>query len=249
MTTTFLETQKVAADTIQIGGYLPVPNLGILAVNSYLVKARDPILIDTGLAAWGSDFLNRIEAELDWDDLKYLWLTHLDPDHIGNLRRVLEKAPQVTLVTSFLGTGKLALMQVEHPAIRTLRENDRLSLSDRELVALSPPCFDAPETLACFDDRSRTVFSADCFGALLSEPAENADRLEPAQLRDGLMTWAKVDAPWLSWVSESAMAVRCKQIQALQAERLLSSHLPPARFCRNNLYRYLLAVCAPSGAG
>ena len=73
-----------------------------------------------------------------------------------------------------------------------------------------------------------TLFSADCFGALLEAPVEQAADLAPQALRAGMTAWARVDAPWLDRVDAAAFGRSLDAVRALSPARVLSSHLPPA---------------------
>jgi hypothetical protein len=55
-----------------------------------------------------------------------------------------------------------------------LNPGQSLDVGDRTLTGLRPPLFDNPATVGLYDDRSRTLFSSDCFGAPLPS-AELAD--------------------------------------------------------------------------
>jgi glyoxylase-like metal-dependent hydrolase (beta-lactamase superfamily II) len=228
-------TTPVTSDTYVIPSYLPVPGLGILPVNAFLIRAAQPLLIDTGLAALDTAFIQQLNQWIDPVDLKWIWLTHTDPDHLGNLSTLLKLAPNARIITTFLGMGKLGLLQFPLDRVYLLNPGQSLDLGDRSLLAIKPPCFDAPETTGLFDPTTRTLFSADCFGALLQDPAETAMEIAPNTLREGLVTWSLVDAPWLSIVDAHAFERAIAPLQALQAEWVLSSHLPPAAGMTNQL--------------
>ncbi len=98
---------------------LPVPGLGGLPVNAFLWKGPEPMLVDTGLAALSDGVVDALAAEIDPGDLRWIWLSHTDADHIGNLVAVLERAPRAQVVTNFLGMGVSA------------RDEDRLRLPHR----------------------------------------------------------------------------------------------------------------------
>ncbi|MBA1148316.1 MBL fold metallo-hydrolase [Ectothiorhodospiraceae bacterium WFHF3C12] len=236
---TLMEDRRLSGDTVQIGAYTPVPGFGVLPVNAFLIKADQPVLIDTGLAALREGFLEALAAEIDPADLRWIWLTHTDPDHLGNLAAVLERSPNARLVTTFLGMGKLGLHGLPVDRAYLLNPGQSLDVGDRLLTAVAPPSFDAPETTAVFDGRRRALFSADCFGALMPAPAETAADLPAAGLTEGLQTWAAVDAPWLQWVAEPAFRQRLDDVRALQAEAVYGSHLPPARGMADTLLQTL----------
>jgi glyoxylase-like metal-dependent hydrolase (beta-lactamase superfamily II) len=220
---------SVHTDTSAFTTWIPVPGLGVLPVISYLIQASEPVLIDTGLAAARPAFLDALQRRIDPSALRWIWLTHTDPDHVGNLAAVLELAPRARVVTNFLGMGKLGLLGLPQERVYLLNPGQALAFGDRQLRALRPPVYDAPETMALFDESSRTLFSADCFGAVLPEAAESADSINANVLRDGMVTWTGVDAPWLAATDELMFEAACSGLSALRPACVLGSHLPPAR--------------------
>jgi hypothetical protein len=221
-------TRDAGDDWHVLPAFLPLPNMGGLSVNAFLLKGREPVLVDTGLAALGDDFLAALEKEIDLADLRWLWLSHTDADHIGNLVRILEKAPQARVVTNFLGMGKMGLMGLDISRVHLLEPGQRLALADRELVPMRPPYYDAPETLGFFDTRSRTLFAADSFGALLPQPADSVEEIETTALRDGLVSWSALDAPWLATIDRDALGRSLTALERLVPSKVLSGHLPVA---------------------
>jgi len=209
--------------------FLPLPGMGSLAINAFLLKGNEPLLVDTGLAALGDDFLACLAREIDLEDLRWIFLSHTDADHIGNLQRVMAHAPEARLVTTFLGLGKMNLLGCAPAPERVLllEPGVALEVGGRRLLPLRPPYYDAPETLGFFDAQERVFFAADSFGALLPEPAAALEAVNHDDLRDGLLTWAAIDAPWLASADKAALGRTLAAIDRLDAETLLSAHLPP----------------------
>lgn len=217
------------ADAEVLSTVYPVPGLGIVPVNAYLLRAREPVLVDTGAIVFHDEYLDALRSTIDLGEVRWIYLTHTDADHIGCLRDVLDAAPRARVVTTFLGLGKLGLHRSLPPErAYLLNPGQRLSIGDRELCALRPPIFDAPETTAFVDSKTGVLFSSDCFGAVLSAPAENAADIPPAALREGAVLWATVDSPWLANVPEEAVDAKLAEVRALAPPIVLSSHLPPA---------------------
>lgn len=101
-------------------------------------------------------------------------------------------------------------------------------MGDRRLRAIKPPTYDAAETAGFYDERSGVFFSADCFGALMSEPARITADIRYDRLREGLVKWATVDAPWLHNITKASFAKILNRVRDLAPKFILSSHLPPA---------------------
>ncbi|MGD8395090.1 MAG: MBL fold metallo-hydrolase [Candidatus Eiseniibacteriota bacterium] len=215
-------------ETFVLPASMPVPGAGQVAINAAVIRARQPVLIDTGLMALRDPFLTALESVIDPADLRWIWVTHADADHVGNLAPVLERAPEARVVTCFLGMAKLAMQGHLLDRVQLMNPGQTLDLGDRELVALRPPVYDAPETMAAFDRRSGTLFSADSFGALLEEIPDEAGAIDGDALRQGLLAWSAVDAPWLADIDRPSFRRALETVRGLGAERVASAHLPPA---------------------
>jgi hypothetical protein len=155
------------------------------------------------------------------------------------LATVLEAAPHARVVTNYLGMGKMGLLQLPLDRVYLINPGQSLNVGDRSLTAVAPPSFDAPETMGLFDQKTSTLFSADCFGALMEAPAETAAEIEPQLLRDGCIAWSTVDAPWLHIVDPKKFGQTLKAIEQLNPDSVLSCHLPPAKSMNSTLLSYL----------
>lgn len=222
------EAQSLHNDTVLFNAYLPVPGFGVLPVNAFLLRAQQPVLIDTGVACLGGDFRKQLHRFIDPQDLRWIWITHADFDHIGNLPELMDEAPNARIVTTYIGMAKMSLQGLPLDRMFLLNPGQSLDAGDRKLLAVAPPTFDAPETCGLFDAASGTLFSADSFGALLPAPAETAEQIDPRALRDGCVTWATLDAPWLHNVDAGRFDNVLRKIRQLNPGTVLSSHLPPA---------------------
>ncbi len=221
--------EAVTADTDLLPAYVPLPGLGLVPTNAFLIRAAEPVLVDAGVVAVADDFMRVLRSRIAVEDIRWLWLTHTDADHIGAVDAVLAEAPQAKVVTTYLGLGKMGLRRALPPErIYLLNPGQALDVGDRQLVAIRPPTFDAPETTALFDSRTKTLFSADSFGALLPSTYAEARAIPEKQLKDGVISWATIDAPWLPLVAADAFGATLKAVSDLAPASVLSSHLPPA---------------------
>lgn len=229
MTLTHMHSPRRAAEGVTLlSADLPLPGLGILPINAFVLHGPRPMLVDTGLPGLRADFMAALASVIDPADLAYVWITHTDADHLGSLDAVLQAAPNARLVTTYLGMGKMSLMGRPVDRAYLLNPGQTLDLSDRAVTALAPPCFDAPETTGLFDPRGGILFSADAFGCPVSAPAETAADIPVEDLRAGMQVWAQIDAPWLGMTDGAAYAARLDEVRRLAPRTILGSHLPPA---------------------
>ena len=203
-------------------------------MNAFVVRASEPVLVDTGTGALSEPFLDALASLVRPSDLRWIWITHEDLDHTGSLRRLLELAPQATVLTTFMAIGRLS------PAgpfpldrVRLVNPGDAVNVGDRNLRALRPPLFDSPATVGLLDDRTGALFSSDCFGAPLPEhamaAATSADDLPADVLSAAQVAWATIDSSWVTTADPGRLGHALDQLRAVQPSRVLSSHLPPLR--------------------
>jgi glyoxylase-like metal-dependent hydrolase (beta-lactamase superfamily II) len=221
------QAQRVTEMWTALPSWLPVPGLGALPINSFLLKGSEPMLVDTGLGALSEQVTERLFAEIDPADLRWIWLSHTDADHIGNLDRILSLAPNARVVTNFLGAGKMGMLGVGAPdRMRLLEPGEVFEVGGRRLHQVKPPYYDAPETMGFFDDTDRVLFAADAFGALLEGGVETIDEVPTEALREGLVAWSSVDAPWLAQMDRVSLGHMLGQLDRLAPSHVLSGHLP-----------------------
>ena len=234
--------RKVAADTVCLPSAMPIPGYGTLAINAFVIRGAEPVLVDTGLGALTEPFMAALEDAIDPDDLRWIWISHTDADHLGSLSAVLARAPQAKVVTNFVGMAKLMLQGHDVSRVHMLEPGKALDAGDRQLVPIRPPVYDAPETMGFVDTRTRVLFSADAFGAVLPEAVDTIAAVAPKALRDGMAVWAAIDAPWLGHLKTSAFGTALARIERLDPTAIISGHLPQAPGMNATLLRNLADI-------
>jgi flavorubredoxin len=69
-----------AAGVVALTDVAPIPGPGFLPVNAYLVRAEQPLLVDSGLPTSRPDFLQALWSQIEPADLRWIYLTHPDRD-------------------------------------------------------------------------------------------------------------------------------------------------------------------------
>jgi glyoxylase-like metal-dependent hydrolase (beta-lactamase superfamily II) len=228
-----MQVSSPATDVVALSDAAPIPGLGFLPVNAYVVHAQQPVLVDSGLPASRADFLEALWNQIDPGDLRWIYLTHPDRDHTGSLMEILQAAPAARVVTTFLGLGILSL---EYPIppdrIFLLNPGQSLDVGDRRLTAFRPPVYDSPATTGCYDEHTGTCFTSDCFGAPLSTAeqalADDIAAVPSDDLVAAQRLWATVDSPWVSGVERNAFRASLQPLRRLDPSVVLCTHLPPA---------------------
>lgn len=138
-----------------------------MAYNSYVIVDDKIAVIDSVEANFGEEWLNKTAEVLGDRKPDYLIVQHMEPDHSGSIEQFLKKYPDAQVV----GNQKTFVMLGEYfgegfPANRlTVKEGETLTLGKHSLRFILAPMVHWPEVMFTYDSASRTLFSADAFGA------------------------------------------------------------------------------------
>jgi flavorubredoxin len=131
----FTETEQVDTETYlvkQIAG----EGLGPVAthINTMVITGDEPVIVDTGLALTRDGWMERTFELVDPDDVRWIYLSHDDGDHTGNLVQVLERCPNATLITNWFSVERM-MGDVQLPLDRMQWINDGDSFGDETSTA------------------------------------------------------------------------------------------------------------------
>ncbi len=219
---------RVGADVHVLPSQLVVPGVGSIPINAFLLLADQPVLVDTGLGIDEEEFIDALSSVIDPADLAWIWLSHDDLDHTGNLRALLDLAPSARLATHGLGALRMnSSWPVPLDRVHALAPGDRLDVGDRRLRALRPPTYDNPMSTGFLDESTGTLFPVDSFGAILGGSYRSLDEISDDELLGGMTAWATFDSPWLHLTDRARLAGVLEELRGLDAQRIVPSHLPP----------------------
>jgi len=199
-------------------------------VNSLVIRSQRPTIIDTCYPPLAETFLSDLRSLFDPSSVAYVGITHADPDHTGALVPLLELAPSAKVLTNAMGRAKL-MGDFGLPAERfqLVNPGDTVDLGDRTLATTWVPLFDQPETMGFFDERTRVLYSSDCFGAIISEPVAFADEVETNEYREGFLYWNQSNHHWVHLVDPAKFSVEVNAIRRMEPRVIVSSHGPAIR--------------------
>jgi flavorubredoxin len=222
-----LEPYQIAEETFVIPWALEAPPVGHFPMNSMIIRGAEPILVDTGSPAVRPQWLEAAWSVVDPLDVKWVFLTHDDRDHSGNLLPVLAACPNATLLTTWFSIGRMA-EEWETPInrCRFMIEGDTIDVGDRTLVAKRPPLYDNPTSRALFDTKTNVVWAVDTFATNLPTPMPDIGELTDDEFRDGQFFGGRLVSPWYTLLDTGKFRAVVDDFQRLGAEVVAGCHAP-----------------------
>ena len=138
-----------------------------VSYNSYLLKDEKTVLFDTVDNAVRRKFLQNLSFALGERSLDYIVVQHVEPDHTAVLDELMRIHPDAKIICSERALTFIGQFFGDAVASRaqTVKEGDVLSTGKHELRFFMAPMVHWPEVMVTYDSLSKTLFSADAFGA------------------------------------------------------------------------------------
>ena len=138
-----------------------------VSYNSYLIKDEKNVVMDTVDKRASEEWLENLEKNLNGGKVDYLVISHLEPDHAGNIGYLAKKYPQMKLI----GNAKTFQMLVQFFSIENLeerkvvvKEGDEINLGKHTLQFFMAPMVHWPEVMVTYEKTEKILFTADGFG-------------------------------------------------------------------------------------
>lgn len=218
---------RVAEGTYVVPQLMEAPPVGLFYLNSLVIQGREPVLVDTGTLINRERWLEQVFSIVEPADVRWVFLSHDDPDHTGNLLPVLEACPNAMLVTTWFGVGRmLDHYEIPMDRVRFVRDGDSFVAGDRALTALRPPLFDNPTTRGLFDATTGVYWASDAFAMSVPHPVEDLGALDPDYVEDALLLGARLISPWHAWLDAAKWNAHVQRVRTLPIETIASCHAP-----------------------
>ena len=141
-----------------------VPN-GI-SYNSYLILDEKVALMDTVDSRATEEWLNNLDKALDGRSVDYLVVSHMEPDHAGNIKNLIDRYPDMKIVgnaKTFAMIPQFFEVDITERSV-VVKEGDTLSLGKHTLQFFMAPMVHWPEVMVAYEQSEKILFSADGFG-------------------------------------------------------------------------------------
>ena len=138
-----------------------------MSYNSYLIKDEKNIVLDTVDKSVTDIWLKNLKKELDGQEVDYLIISHLEPDHAYNIGILAEKYPNMKIVGNAMTFNMLPKffenIDIEKRKV-IVKDGETLQIGNHNLKFFMAPMVHWPEVMFTYDETEKILFTADAFG-------------------------------------------------------------------------------------
>ena len=141
----------------------PVPQ-GV-SYNSYLINDNKIALVDTVRNNYQDSFFNKIQSVIGQDKIDYLIINHMEPDHSGSLKSLVDRYPDIEIIGNEKTMNFLEGFYNISDNNRIIEDGEILDLGHNQLQFFITPMLHWPETMMTYEKNNKFLFSGDAFGS------------------------------------------------------------------------------------
>ena len=223
------EPTLIAPETFLIRTAFAAAGDAVTMYQSSMLIREQPILVDTGPAAASDQWLDAVFGLVDPSDVRWVFVSHNDADHDGNVLDVLAACPRATLLTTSPAVARMgSSFDLPYQRMNWLNFGDTFDAGDRTIEVIDVPVYDSPVTQGLFDRSSGAMWAVDAFACIVPtvDPPAFARDL-PRQAWEGPLTGLGISAnPWLEGVRPDWFSNRLKGVTGRGPSVVASAHGP-----------------------
>lgn len=133
--------------------------------NSYFIDAGKKVIIDTAKETFKDEYLAKVKKVVNPAEIDYIILNHTEPDHSGNIKHLLEIAPNAIIYGSRQAINYLSEMIDKPFKSCFVKDGDTLDLDGKTLKFITAPNLHWPDTIFTYLEEDGILFTCDSFGS------------------------------------------------------------------------------------
>ncbi len=169
--------------------------------NSYLVRDRRTVLIDTVWQPFAKEFIAKLKSEIDLKDIDYIIVNHSEVDHSGALPELMKEIPDVPIYCTKNGARLLKAHYHENWNYVEVKTGDTLDLGENKIVFVEAAMLHWPDSMMSYLTGENILFSNDAFGQHYASEHMYNDKVDRAELyQEALKYYANILTPFSALV-------------------------------------------------
>jgi NADH oxidase (H2O-forming) len=192
--------------------------------NSYVLKTKaGAIVFEGNKGRYEDEYIEHLQRITPIKEIKYLFVTHTEPDHSGAIAKLLTLNPDITVVASF---G--ALLNLEKITRKSFKEikmvpGGNFEVGGYHFTFVSGLMLHWPDVMFTYIQELKVLVSCDAFGAHF---ASDAILLSKEKDKEGyhkalVYYYEHIMGPFASYVKQA-----CERVNALDIDMICPGHGP-----------------------
>jgi anaerobic nitric oxide reductase flavorubredoxin len=133
--------------------------------NSYLIREKKTVLIDTVWMPFAKEFVDNLEAEVRLANIDCIVQNHAEVDHSGALPELMRRRPDLPIYCTANGVKSLKGHYHQDWDFHIVKTGDSIDIGNgRSLVFVEAPMLHWPDTMFTYLAGEALLFSNDAFG-------------------------------------------------------------------------------------
>ena len=159
-----------------------------LTYNSYLITDEKVALIDGVKHNFVRDQLRKVENYVKIEDIEYLVVNHIEPDHSGSIPEIVKRANPTVICSKIGKEGLEDYYGCEGWNFKPVKTGDKVKLGTKTLTFIETPMLHWPDSMMTWMDDGKVLFSMDVFGQHFAGSERFDDELGVGEA----VKWAKI---------------------------------------------------------
>ena len=187
--------------------------------NSYLIRDKKTVLIDTVWQPFDKEFVTRLKQEIDLKQIDYIIMNHNEIDHSGALQELMREIPSTPIYCTANGAKIIKGHHHQDWNFQIVKTGDTLEIGESTLTFLEAPMLHWPDTMFTYMSGENILFSNDAFGQHYATEALFNDTADQGELfAEATKYYANILTPYSKMVAK-------------KIEEVLALHLPVDLIC------------------
>ncbi|MDF2988154.1 MAG: flavodoxin/nitric oxide synthase [Eubacterium sp.] len=188
--------------------------------NSYLLMTDKPTVIDTVDIAFGKEYVDNLKELINPEDIEYIVINHVEPDHAGALPALAARAKKAKIVATGLGSQLLKdMFKLHHREFIVVKDGDTLDIGGKTLKFFETPYLHTEETMITYSIEDKALFPCDIFSTHIAAEELFNDLAKGEYLEDFKVYYQLIMSPHRPYVR-----AMLEKLKGLEIDMIAPSH-------------------------
>ena len=173
--------------------------------NAFLIEDEKKVLVDTVPASFESQFICSVSHLTKLQEIDYLVVNHLEPDHSGCLARMVELCkPEKIFISPMAGKSLKTFFNCKDWPVHIIKPGEEVSIGKRTLRFYETRMLHWPDNMFTYIPEDKMLISSDAFGQNWATSERFVDEVSKEKVTD-LMTqyFANIITPYSPKVAKT----------------------------------------------